>query len=177
MRRLLVVDVSVGVIFHTALVGSIYLLFAGHNQPGGGFVGGLVAGAAIALRAIAGGIDEVRALTRLRPWTFLGLGILAASLTALVPVLFGEPVLTSGKGSATLPLIGTVTASSVLAFDIGVYLVVVGMVFMMFEAFGDDLADDLGDDRADDRAHDAADDRAADDRAADDRAEALGERT
>jgi multisubunit Na+/H+ antiporter MnhB subunit len=138
VKRIAVVDVSVGVIFHTVLVGSIYLLFAGHNQPGGGFVGGLVAGAAIALRAVGGGIDEVRSLTRLRPWTFLGLGILFASTTALVPVLFGEPVLTSGKGSHTFPVLGKVTASSVLAFDIGVYLVVVGMVFMMFEAFGDE---------------------------------------
>jgi len=141
VKRLIAVDVSVGVIFHTVLVGSIYLLFAGHNQPGGGFVGGLVAGAAIALRAITGGIDEVRSLTRLKPWTFLGVGILFASVTALVPVLFGEPVLASGKGSHTFPVLGKVTASSVLAFDIGVYLVVVGMVFMMFEAFGDDAGD------------------------------------
>ena len=141
MKRLVVVDVAVGVIFHTVLVGSIYLLFAGHNQPGGGFVGGLVAGAAIALRAIAGGIEEVRSLTRLKPWTFLGVGILFAATTALVPVLVGEPVLTSGKGSHTFPVLGKVTASSVLAFDIGVYLVVVGMVFMMFEAFGDDAGE------------------------------------
>jgi multisubunit Na+/H+ antiporter MnhB subunit len=125
------------------LVGSIYLLFAGHNQPGGGFVGGLVAGAAIALRAIAGGIDEVRSLTRLKPWTFLGVGVLFASVTALAPVLFGEPVLTSGKGSHDFPVLGTVTASSVLGFDIGVYLIVVGMVFMMFEAFGDEPEDDV----------------------------------
>ena len=54
------------VIFHAVLVGSLYLLFAGHNQPGGGFVGGLVAGAAIALRYLAGGIDEVRSLVPLR---------------------------------------------------------------------------------------------------------------
>ena len=50
MKRVLVVDVSVRVLFHTVLVGSLYLLFVGHNRPGGGFVGGLVAGAAIALR-------------------------------------------------------------------------------------------------------------------------------
>ena len=82
-----IVDVSVRVIFHTALIGSIYLLLAGHNQPGGGFVGGLVAGAAIALRFVAGGIDEVRSLLPVKPWTFLGAGVLLASITALVPVL------------------------------------------------------------------------------------------
>ena len=86
VKRLVVVDVSVGVIFHTVLVGSIYLLFAGHNQPGGGFVGGLVAGAAIALRFVAGGIDEVRGLLPVRPWTILGAGVLVAAVTAAVPL-------------------------------------------------------------------------------------------
>ena len=51
---------------------SLWLLFAGHNQPGGGFVGGLLAGSAITLRYIAGGIDEVRGRSRFRPWTVLG---------------------------------------------------------------------------------------------------------
>ena len=60
VRRIVVVDVAVRLVFLAVMVGSIYLLFAGHNQPGGGFVGGLVAGAAIALRYVAGGIDEVR---------------------------------------------------------------------------------------------------------------------
>ena len=54
------VDVSVRVVFHAVLMMSLWLLFAGHNQPGGGFVGGLLAGSAITLRYIAGGIDEVR---------------------------------------------------------------------------------------------------------------------
>ena len=60
------------------MVGSLYLLFAGHNQPGGGFVGGIVAGAAIALRYISGGIDEVRKLSRGQPWLVLGGGVLIA---------------------------------------------------------------------------------------------------
>ena len=56
MKRLVTLDESVRVIFHAVLVGSLYLLFSGHNQPGGGFVGGLVAGSAISLRYLAGGI-------------------------------------------------------------------------------------------------------------------------
>ena len=136
MKRLVVVDVSVGIIFHTALVGSIYLLFAGHNQPGGGFVGGLVAGAAIALRFVAGGIDEVRGLLPVKPWTILGAGVLVAAVTAAVPLLLGEAVLTSAKVTVDAPLLGTVNVTSATAFDIGVYLVVVGVVLMAFEAFG-----------------------------------------
>ena len=53
----------------------LYLLFSGHNQPGGGFVGGLVAGSAISLRYLAGGIEGVRSISRFQPWTILGTGL------------------------------------------------------------------------------------------------------
>ena len=69
-RRLPFVDVSVRVIFHAVLLTSLWLLFAGHNQPGGGFVGGLLAGSAITLRYIAGGIDEVRGIPGSGPGRF-----------------------------------------------------------------------------------------------------------
>ncbi|MGD9703823.1 MAG: MnhB domain-containing protein [Acidimicrobiia bacterium] len=138
MKRLVILDESARVIFHAVLVGSIYLLFAGHNQPGGGFVGGLVAGSAISLRYLAGGIDGVRSLSRFRPWTILGSGLLIASTTAIVPMLRGDPVLSSLGRDFELPLIGSFYASTTLAFDIGVYLVVIGLVFMIFEAFGEE---------------------------------------
>ena len=143
MKRLIIVDVSARIIFHTTWVGSLYMLFAGHNRPGGGFVGGLVAGAAIALRFIAGGIGDVRGLTRLRPWTILGSGLAIAAVTALVPIVLGEPVLTSGVWDVDVPLLGTVKTTSALAFDVGVYVAVVGLVFMVFEAFGDNPPEEL----------------------------------
>ena len=71
VRRLAFVDVSVRVVFHALVMTSLWLLFAGHNQPGGGFVGGLLAGSAITLRYIAGGIDEVRGRSRFKPWRTL----------------------------------------------------------------------------------------------------------
>jgi multicomponent Na+:H+ antiporter subunit A len=140
-RRLPFVDVSVRVIFHAVLLTSLWLLFAGHNQPGGGFVGGLLAGSAITLRYIAGGIDEVREHSRFRPWTVLGAGLLLAAGTAVLPLVAGNDVLEVGFTSFDVPLIGTVNLSSALAFDAGVYLAVVGMVLMAFEAFGDDPAE------------------------------------
>ena len=79
--------------FFAVLVASVWLLFAGHNHPGGGFVGGLLAGSAITLRYIAGGISEVRAQTRFRPWTVLGAGLLIAAVTATAPLLTGGTVL------------------------------------------------------------------------------------
>jgi multisubunit Na+/H+ antiporter MnhB subunit len=139
VKRLVHLDRSVRVSFHAVLIASLYLLFAGHNQPGGGFVGGLVAGASVALRYAAGGIDEVRALSRVRPWTILGGGLLLAALTATVPLLAGEEVLQASVHSWDAPVLGTLKVSSTLPFDLGVYLLVVGLVLMVFEAFGDEI--------------------------------------
>jgi multicomponent Na+:H+ antiporter subunit A len=146
VARLPFVDVSVRIVFPVVMMTSLWLLFAGHNQPGGGFVGGLLAGAAITLRYIAGGIDEVRDHARFRPWTVLGAGLLAATVTATIPLLLGGSVLEIGSVSVDLPALGTVTLSSALAFDIGVYMAVVGMVLMVFETFGDDPLVDAVDD-------------------------------
>jgi multicomponent Na+:H+ antiporter subunit A len=138
VRRLPFVDVTVRVVFYAVVMTSLWLLFAGHNQPGGGFVGGLLAGSAITLRYIAGGIDEVRARSRFRPWTVLGAGVVVAAATASVPVLGGGDPLTVGVATVSLPLVGTAKISSALVFDTGVYLAVLGMVMMVYEAFGDD---------------------------------------
>jgi len=138
VRRLVVVDVAVRLVFPAVLVGSLYLLFVGHNQPGGGFVGGIVAGAAVALRYVAGGIDDVRSLSRARPWTVLGAGLLVSAVTAAVPLLFGGEVLEGALVEGDLPLLGHIKLTSALAFDVGVYLVVLGLVLMVFESFGDE---------------------------------------
>lgn len=136
MKRIFTLDQAAPIIFYAILLGSIYLLFAGHNQPGGGFVGGLVAGAAVALRYIAGGLDEVRRISPLRPWTILGAGLVVATLVALVPVVRGDAVLDSAYVTLHVPAIGDVALVSAALFDLGVYLVVVGLVLMVFEAFG-----------------------------------------
>jgi multicomponent Na+:H+ antiporter subunit A len=141
VRRLPFVDVSVRVAFHAVLLMSLWLLFAGHNQPGGGFVGGLLAGSAITLRYITGGIDEVRGRSRFRAWTVLGTGLLLAAVTATIPLLTGGAVLEVGFTTIDLPLINSISLSSALAFDTGVYIAVVGMVLMAFEAFGEDATE------------------------------------
>jgi multicomponent Na+:H+ antiporter subunit A len=138
IERLMFLDVSVRLIFHAVMVGSLWLLFAGHNQPGGGFAGGLLAGSAVSLRFIAGGIDEIRIHSRFKPWTILGGGLLLAGATAAAPLVAGKQVLESAYFSRDLGILGTVKVTSALPFDIGVYFVVVGLVLMVFEAFGDD---------------------------------------
>ena len=144
MTRSLIMDTAARVIFHSAVILSLYLLFAGHNQPGGGFVGGLVAAAAVAMYYVAGGIDDVRSLTRLRPWTILGGGLVLASAAALVPLVLGDMVMESGYVEIDLPLLGHVKATSVLVFDTGVYLVVVGLVLMVFAAVGEEAEPEAG---------------------------------
>lgn len=143
MRRLLVLDVSVRLLYPSIMVLSLFFLFAGHNQPGGGFVGGLTAAAAISLRYVAGGVQAVRGSFRLQPWTILGGGLALAVGTAIFPLLLGHSILEHGTVSTHPPLLGEVKATSALPFDIGVYFIVIGLVLMIFEAFGDDLDDEL----------------------------------
>lgn len=145
MRRSLLLDTTVRVVFDSVLVLSIYLLFAGHNQPGGGFVGGLVAAAGIALRYVAGGIDAVRATFRAQPWTVLAVGLALAATTALVPLLVGDAPLENAKVEWDLPVLGHLKATSAVIFDSGVYLVVIGLVLMVFEALGIDTDEDSDD--------------------------------
>lgn len=140
MRPSMIADVVVRVVFHSALLLSVYLLFVGHNQPGGGFIGGLVAGAAFALRYAAGGIDAVHQGMRVRPWTLLGVGIVFITATTLVPLAFGADTLESTYWKWHPAGFGEVKLTSPLFFDTGVYLVVVGMVLMLFEAFGETMA-------------------------------------
>jgi multicomponent Na+:H+ antiporter subunit A len=140
LTRLVTIDVSVRIVFAAVMVGSLWLLFAGHNQPGGGFVGGLVAGAAVSLRYVAGGLADVRRLSRGQPWMVLGAGLLIAVTTAIVPMAFGGAVLETGSITLHPPLLGTVKLTSALVFDIGVYLVVIGLAMMVFESFGDDTS-------------------------------------
>lgn len=151
MRRSLLLDTTVRLVFDSVLVLSIYLLFAGHNQPGGGFVGGLVAAAGIALRYVAGGMDAVRATFRPQPWTVLGVGLAMAATTGLVPLLVGDAPLDNAKVEWDLPLLGHVKVTSAVIFDSGVYLVVIGLLLMVFEALGDDRDDADADADATDR--------------------------
>ena len=140
--RLPVVTASSRALFASIMVLSLYFLFAGHNQPGGGFVGGLTAGAAISLRYVAGGVESVRNTFRPPPWAFLGSGLALAVGMAIAPLLLGDSILEHSLFEQSLPLLGTVKTTTALIFDIGVYLVVVGLVLMVFEAFGDDVAPD-----------------------------------
>jgi multisubunit Na+/H+ antiporter MnhB subunit len=138
MRRSVIVDVTARLILPSALLFALHLLLVGHDRPGGGFVGGLVAGATVAMIYVAGGIDDVRTVVPWRPWTLLGAGLVVSASVATVPVLLGNPALDGWKVGLDLGPLGETKITSALVFDIGVAGVVVGLVFMIFEAFGDE---------------------------------------
>lgn len=134
--RSLVLRTGVTSVFHTALVFSVFLLFAGHNAPGGGFVGGLVAGAALVLRYLDGGSAGVGETARVEAPALLGIGLTLAGLTGAASLVAGNAFLESAKLTVDLPVLGEVKTSTSLPFDIGVYLVVVGLVLMVLRTLG-----------------------------------------
>ncbi len=115
---------------------SVYLLLRGHNEPGGGFVGGLVAASAFSLYMIAFGVDEALRTSRLEPRLLIGIGLLTAGASGSLSLLLGEPFMTGIWSEWALPVIGKVGTPSV--FDIGVYCVVIGVVLMIIFAVAED---------------------------------------
>ncbi|KFB10680.1 Na+/H+ antiporter subunit B [Nitratireductor basaltis] len=106
---------------------SIFVLLRGHNEPGGGFIGGLIAASAFAIYGIACGVAPVRRSLYFHPMAISGAGLLISALSGLFSMMFGVPFLT---GLWTKLEIGAIALdlSTVLFFDIGVYLVVVGSI-------------------------------------------------
>ena len=135
-NRSIMLEVIVRILFHTIIVVSLYLLFAGHNLPGGGFAGGLVAGMALVMRYVAGGRYELGAAAPADAGRLLGTGMTLAVACAVVPLLFGMSPLTSAVFEAEVPLIGHVEFVTSTIFDVGVYLVVIGLVLDVLRSLG-----------------------------------------
>ena len=108
------------------LLFSIFLLLRGHYYPGGGFVGGLVAAIAFVLHSLAYGTDSTMKIIRYKPLSLIPTGLIIATLSMFAPVLFGLPVMTGLWIDEPIPVIGMI--GSALFFDLGVYLVVIGVV-------------------------------------------------
>lgn len=147
-HRSILLEVVVRLVFHATMVISLYLLFAGHNLPGGGFVGGLVAGLALVARYLAGGRYELGAALPVSAGTVLGVGLIVAAGTAFVPVLLGYPPLTSTYWVGEVWLLGEVEFVTSTVFDIGVYLVVVGLVLDVLRSLGGEVDRQGGDEFA-----------------------------
>ena len=147
-HRSLVLEVATRVIFPVIMVLSAYFFFAGHNTPGGGFAGGLTAGLALVLRYLAGGRYELGETLPLDAGKVLGAGLTLSAGTALASVLVGAPALSSALIQVDLPVLGSIKIVTALFFDLGVYLIVVGLVLDVLRSLGARIDVELGQDRS-----------------------------
>jgi multicomponent Na+:H+ antiporter subunit B len=119
------------------LLFALFLLLRGHNEPGGGFVGGLVVAAAFVLYAISAGVPASRCALLIRPSTLLSVGLLVALASALPALVVGRPFMSAlwtevGAGP------GAWAIGTPLVFDVGVFLAVIGVVLTIVFTLAED---------------------------------------
>lgn len=119
------------------LLFSIFILLRGHYLPGGGFVGGLIASIAFVLHAFANGLSNTKTLLRFHPGFLMPFGLALAFLSGMAPLLFELPFMTGLWYPEALPVLGSI--GSALFFDIGVYLVVIGVTLTIIFTIADTI--------------------------------------
>ncbi|MEK3714304.1 Na+/H+ antiporter subunit A [Paenibacillus sp. FSL R7-0333] len=127
--------ISKGIVL-VILIFSLYLFFAGHNHPGGGFIGALMASAALMLIAIAFGMDQVRKVLPVNYRLLTASGLMLAILTASGSFLFDVPFLSHTFGHFQLPVLGDTELATAVLFDLGVFLAVVGVMVTIILSIG-----------------------------------------
>lgn len=116
---------------------SFHLFFSGHYTPGGGFIGGLMTSSALVLLLIA---YDVKTVTNILPFNYINIaatGLLIAVLTGLGSLLFNVPFLTHSFTYVELPLLGETSLATAVLFDLGVYLVVIGVTMTIIQTIGE----------------------------------------
>ncbi|MGD9616610.1 MAG: monovalent cation/H+ antiporter subunit A [Alphaproteobacteria bacterium] len=126
----LLLVVATRVLLPIAITVALYIFLRGHNEPGGGFIAGLVVAIALIMQYIASGYAWAAQRARVDAQAMIGGGIAIAGLTGIAAWYFGRPFLTSAHGHFHLPLIGEVELASAMAFDLGVMLTVIGAVVL-----------------------------------------------
>lgn len=124
-----ILSTAIRLLLPLLLLFSVFILLRGHNEPGGGFIGGLVAAAAIALYALAEGVEQARRLLKLNPRTLITSGMTLALTSGILPLLLGQPLLTGLWLPSPVPVLGHL--GTPLLFDMGVYLLVAGMALLI----------------------------------------------
>ncbi len=126
MRNSLILRTAARLLVPLILLFSVFLMLRGHNESGGGFIGGLVAGTAFALYAMAYGTAASRRALRTTPQALLAAGLATALLSAVIPLVQGGAML---QGLWAKPL--GVKVGTPILFDVGVYLIVIGITLMI----------------------------------------------
>ncbi len=141
--RATVLDAAVRGALPRVLVFAAYLRFAGHNQPGGGFIAGLVGASALVLQFVASGLPDPRP-PWLRPHLLIGIGLLIACGVAVSGWVVGDAFLDMVKIEIDLPVLGTAKTTTALFFEIGIFSVVVGMMIAILDGLGGTLTEPGG---------------------------------
>ncbi|UTT42857.1 Na(+)/H(+) antiporter subunit B [Exiguobacterium aurantiacum] len=126
------------VVTFVLLAFSIYLFFAGHNNPGGGFIGGLMTASALLLMYLGFDMKRIKKAIPFNFTTMIAVGLLVALFTGVSSMLFGYPFLTQFFDYYDLPVLGTTELSTALPFDLGIYLVVVAIALTIILAIAED---------------------------------------
>ncbi len=142
-ERSVLLEVATRLLFPSILVFSLFLLFSGHYRPGGGFAGGLVAAQAFVLRYLVGGRADLGAAVRVPAGVVAGVGLLLAAAVGLFPLVLGGTSLESAVVTVHPPVLGTVKFATSLFFDVGVYLLVIGVVLELLSAVGISLGQEM----------------------------------
>ncbi len=124
---------STPIVFALVALG-VHFFLRGHNAPGGGFIAGLI----VAVAALLTRMAAQRGLLLVRPRVLMPLGLLIALATGVVPMLFGQPFLKGWHGYVDLPLFGPVELATAMAFDAGVFMVVIGTTITIIDLLADD---------------------------------------
>jgi multicomponent Na+:H+ antiporter subunit A len=161
IKRSIIFEVITRLLFPVMILTSLFFLFSGHNNPGGGFAGGLVAGLALTIRYLAGGRHELDEAAPVDAGGVLGAGLLTSGLSLLAPILVGGRIgqsydleieapylsyLPTPWGDVTL--LGEIHLVTSLTFDIGVYLVVIGVMLDLARSLGAGIDQHEEEDRA-----------------------------
>jgi len=132
----LILSTAIRFLLPLLMLFSVFTMLRGHNEPGGGFVGGLVAAAAFALYTLAFGVPRARRALGIDPRILIGAGLLIAVGSGLASMLIGQPFLTALWGDRAVPLLGK--PGTPLFFDIGVYVTVIGVALTMIFALAEE---------------------------------------
>lgn len=132
----LILNTATRVLLPLLLLFSVFLLVRGHNEPGGGFVGGLMATTAFALHMVANDADATRRLVRFEPIWFVAFGLAFAAANGAYALLLWQPFLTAFWDDYSIPAVGKL--GTPLVFDACVYLVVFGAVLTMILSFAEE---------------------------------------
>ena len=120
------------------IIFSISLLLAGHNNPGGGFIGGVMFAVSVSLLYVVYGLRYTKKIFDPDWSNWFSFGLLIASLTAFVAILFGHNLFRSAFRIVHIPFFGEIELVSAGVFDLGVYFVVIGGLLYIFKSVGDD---------------------------------------